>query len=101
MRFLFSAPLLELCKFKDCKLHCRLGACSQHEKIQREKGVLVVSEPESKDYNVVFRKRRLMDNFDSLPYAFEQFILFIYFIYLLGFSEINRSVKHILAHSGV
>ena len=26
---------------------------------------------ETKEYKVVFKKRRLMDNFDSLPYAFD------------------------------
>ena len=31
----------------------------------------VVSEPQTKEYNVVFKKRRVMDNFDSLPYGFD------------------------------
>ena len=33
-------------------------------------GGVVVSEPETKEYKVVFKKRRLMDNFDSLPYGY-------------------------------
>jgi len=28
------------------------------------------SEPETKEYNAVFKKRRLMDNFESLPYGY-------------------------------
>jgi len=31
---------------------------------------VIVTELETKDYKVVFKKRRLMDNFDSLPYGF-------------------------------
>jgi len=31
---------------------------------------MVVSEPETKEYKVVFKKRRLMDKFDSLPYGY-------------------------------
>ena len=38
------------------------------KKIKRKHGGVVVSEPETKEYNVVFKKRRFMDNFDSLPY---------------------------------
>ena len=33
-------------------------------------GGVVVSEPETKEYKVVFKKRRLKDNFDSLPYGY-------------------------------
>ena len=40
------------------------------KKIKRKHGGVVVSEPETKEYKVVFKKRRLMDNFDSLPYGF-------------------------------
>ena len=29
----------------------------------------VVSEPKTKEYNVAFKKRRVMDNFHSLPYG--------------------------------
>jgi hypothetical protein len=32
------------------------------KKIKRKHGGLVVSEPETKEYKVVFKKRRLMDN---------------------------------------
>ena len=32
-------------------------------KIKRKHGGVVVSEPETKQYKVVFKKRRLMDNF--------------------------------------
>jgi len=40
------------------------------KKIKRKHGG-VVSEPETKEYKVVFKKRRLMDNFDSLPYGYD------------------------------
>jgi len=40
------------------------------KKIKRKHGGVVVSEPETKEYKVVFKKRRLMDNFDSLPYGY-------------------------------
>jgi hypothetical protein len=39
------------------------------KKIKRKHGSLVVSEPETEEYKVVFKKRRLMNNFDSLPYG--------------------------------
>jgi len=45
------------------------------KKIKRKYGG-VVSEPETKGYKVVFKERRLMDNFDSLPYGFQLFIYF-------------------------
>jgi hypothetical protein len=35
--------------------------------IKRKHGGIVVSEPETKVYRVVFKKSRLMYNFDSLP----------------------------------
>ena len=34
-------------------------------KIKRKHGGIVVSEPETKEHKVVFKKRLLMDNFDS------------------------------------
>jgi len=37
----------------------------------KRKQVGVVSETETKEYKVVFKKRRLMDSFDSLPYGFD------------------------------
>jgi hypothetical protein len=39
------------------------------KKIRRKNGGEDVSEAETKEYNLVFKKRRLMDNFDSLPYG--------------------------------
>jgi len=39
-------------------------------KIKRKHGDIVVSEPETKEYKVVFKKRRLMDSSDSLPYGY-------------------------------
>ena len=39
------------------------------KKIKRKYCGVVVSKPETKEYKVVFKKRRLMDNFDSLPYG--------------------------------
>jgi len=47
------------------------------KKIKRKHGGIVASELETKDYKVIFKKRRLMDNFDSTIW-----ILVIYFIYL-------------------
>jgi len=40
------------------------------KKIKRKHGDVVVFEPETKEYKVVFKKRRLTDNFDSLPYGY-------------------------------
>ena len=37
--------------------------------IKRKHCGVVVSEPETKEYKFVFKKRRLMDNFDSIPYG--------------------------------
>jgi hypothetical protein len=37
------------------------------KKFKRKHGGVVVSQPESKEYNVVFKKRRLMDDFNSFP----------------------------------
>ena len=34
-------------------------------KIKRKRGGVVVSEPERKEYKVVFKKRRLLNDFDS------------------------------------
>ena len=39
------------------------------KKIKRKHCGVVVSEQETKEYKVVFKKRRLMHNFDSLPYG--------------------------------
>jgi hypothetical protein len=41
------------------------------KKIKRKRGCEVVSAPEAKEYKVVFKKRRLIDSFDSLPYGFQ------------------------------
>jgi hypothetical protein len=38
------------------------------KKIKRKNGD-VVSEPETKQYKVVFTKRRFIDNFDTFPYG--------------------------------
>ena len=40
-------------------------------KIKRKHGVVVVSEPEKKEYKFVFKKRRLMDDFNSFPYGYD------------------------------
>jgi len=40
------------------------------KKIDRIHGGIVASEAETKEYKVVFKKSRLMDNFDSLPYGY-------------------------------
>ena len=39
-------------------------------KIKRKNGRVVVSQPETKEYKVVSKKRRLMDNFNYLPYGY-------------------------------
>jgi hypothetical protein len=41
------------------------------KKIKRKHGGVVVSETESKEYKVVFKKRRLMDDFNSFPYGYK------------------------------
>jgi hypothetical protein len=41
------------------------------KKIKRKHGGEVVSAPESKEYKVVFKKRRLINGYDSLPYGFQ------------------------------
>jgi hypothetical protein len=43
-------------------------------KIKRKHGGVVVSEQETKDYNVVFKKRQLMNNFVSVPRGYYLFI---------------------------
>ena len=40
-------------------------------KIKRKRGGVVVSEPEKQEYKAVFKKRRLMDDFDSFPYGYD------------------------------
>ena len=42
--------------------------------IKRKFGCVVVSEPETKEYKVVFEKHLLMENFDCLPYGYYIFI---------------------------
>jgi len=39
------------------------------KKIKRKHFGVNVSEPERREYKFVFKKRRLMDNLDSLPYG--------------------------------
>jgi hypothetical protein len=41
------------------------------KKIKRKHGGVVVSEAETMEYRVVFKKRWLLDNFDSLPYGYD------------------------------
>jgi hypothetical protein len=50
------------------------------KKIKRKHGGVVVSEAETKEYKVFFKKRRLMDKHDSLPYG--QYSVYYLFIYL-------------------
>ena len=62
----------ELRKLKGCELHYLEGydatpvRVHNPKKIRRKQGG-VVSEPQTKEYKVVFKKRRIMDNFDSFP----------------------------------
>ena len=41
------------------------------KKIKRKEGGVVVSEKETKKYKVVFKKRRVLGDFDSLLYGYE------------------------------
>ena len=41
------------------------------KKIERKHGDVVVSEPETKLYKFVFKKRLLMDSVNSLPYGYD------------------------------
>jgi len=41
------------------------------KKIKRKHGGVLVYEPATKEYKVVFKNRRLVDNFDSLQYGFD------------------------------
>ena len=40
-------------------------------KIKRKHGGIVVYRPEKNEYKVVFKKRRLMDDFVSFPYGYD------------------------------
>ena len=40
------------------------------KRIKRKHGGVVVSEPETKDYKFVFKKRRLIANCDFIPYGY-------------------------------
>ena len=39
--------------------------------INRKHSCVFVSEPEKKEYNIVFKKRRIMDDFNSFPYGYD------------------------------
>ena len=41
-----------------------------HKKIKRKHGGVVVCESEKKEYNVVFKKRRILNNIDYYPYGY-------------------------------
>jgi len=65
------------------------------KKDKRKHGGIVVSESHTKECKVAFKKRRLMDNFDSLAYGY---LLFIYlFIYL--FTNRGALTHHNSFHS--
>jgi len=40
------------------------------KKIKMKYCSIMVSKPETKEYKFIFKKCRLMDNFDSLPYKY-------------------------------
>jgi len=61
-------------------------------KIKRKHGGVVVTELEMKQYKVVFYKRRLMDNFDSLPYGY----LVIYLLLITLNSGVLRIKLHFI-----
>jgi len=52
------------------------------KKIKRKHGGIVVSELETKECKVVFKKRRLMDNFDSTIWILVIFYLLIVYLFL-------------------
>ena len=52
------------------------------KKIKRKHGGIVVSEQKTKEYNVVFKKRRLTETFDSLPYGYYYIYIIYLFVYL-------------------
>ena len=71
---------LELWEFKGCKPYVfeehDLGNYTplrvhNPRKIKSKHGGVVVSEHEKKEYKVVFKKRRLMDDFDSFPCGYD------------------------------
>ena len=41
------------------------------KRLKRKQVGVVVSEPETNEYKVVFKKHRLMDDFDSVPFGYE------------------------------
>jgi len=41
------------------------------QKNKRKHVGVVVSEPEKKEYTVVYKKRQLMDDFNSFPYGYD------------------------------
>jgi len=44
-------------------------------KIERKYGGVVVSEPEIRDYKLLFLKRRPVDNFEPQPYGYEDLVV--------------------------
>jgi len=40
------------------------------KKMKKKHGGIVMSEPETKEYKVVFKKRQLMENFYNFPYGY-------------------------------
>ena len=73
----------ELWEFKGFKLHFFQNTVLEDDppvhvhspgKIKRKQVGVVVLEPETKEYKIAFNKRRLFDNFVSVPYGYESFI---------------------------
>jgi hypothetical protein len=46
------------------------GHVHNPKKIKRKHGCVVVTEAESKEYKVVFKERRVIGDFDSVPYGY-------------------------------
>ena len=50
-------------------------------KNKRKQFGVVVSEPETKGYKVVFKKRRHMHNFESVTYGYESSIYLFFYLF--------------------
>ena len=62
------------------------------KKIKQKQVGVVVSERQTKEYKVLIQKRRLMDDFDSVPHGYEKFI----YIFIFSEISINRGVVRII-----
>jgi hypothetical protein len=61
-----NSKVVNFTSLRDMILEDASSVHVHNPKIKSKHGI-VVSEPETKEYKVVFEKRRLMNNFDFLP----------------------------------